>query len=496
MSPIEKKEDVQAHFDSIAKDYDKWKQKNAYYYNNLKGFIKRIVVPGGRVLEIGCATGNILASTQPSRGVGIDISEEMIKLAREKYPHLEFLSTPIENFKGDEKFDYIIMVDVADHVYDIMDVFTAVAHHCHPTTRIILTTISPWWQPIFTLMEKIGAKMPEGPHNFVEISNITNMLELLDFKVNFSGYMLLFPKYIPIFSYLANTIGVRLWGLRRLSPVQYMVIQPSGKNEVNLRLGCSVVIPCYNEEGNIEEAIRKIPKMGKYTEIIVVNDGSKDRTAEKVRALQKEYQNLKLIDYSPNRGKGHAVQKGFESATQEVLMILDADISVPPEELPRFFNPLNKAQAQFVNGTRLVYPMEDQAMRTLNLLGNKIFGQIMSFITKQNLSDTLCGTKAFYKNDFKFMKMGLDKWGDFDFLFGAAKLGSRILEIPVHYKSRRSGESKMKTFRHGIHLLCACVRGFRELVVDTPDETLNLSSRFPKFWKFDTDAPSERETKK
>ena len=162
MTPIERKENVEEHFNSIAKDYDKWKKKNAYYYRGLKGFINRVVKPGSSVLEIGCGTADILASTQPSRGVGIDISPEMIKLASQKYPQYEFIGTPIEDFRSEEKFDYIIMVDVIDHVYDIMDVFKAVHRHCHPATRIVLTTASPWWDPVFMLMEKFGAKMQIG----------------------------------------------------------------------------------------------------------------------------------------------------------------------------------------------------------------------------------------------------------------------------------------------------------------------------------------------
>jgi len=173
---------------------------------------------------------------------------------------------------------------------------------------------------------------------------------------------------------------------------------------------------------------------------------------------------LKLIDYSPNKGKGNAVKMGFEAATEEVIMILDADMTVAPEELPRFFHPLNRGLCQFVNGTRLIYPREGQSMRFLNQLGNRTFCLLMSFIIGQTLSDTLCGTKALYKKDFKNIKMGLDKWGDFDLLFGAAKAYSRILEIPVHYKSRKSGESKMKSFQHGIHLVWACFLGFRELI--------------------------------
>jgi glycosyltransferase involved in cell wall biosynthesis len=149
-------------------------------------------------------------------------------------------------------------------------------------------------------------------------------------------------------------------------------------------------------------------------------------------------------------------------------MILDADIAVPPEELPRFFEPLNKGICDFVNGSRMVYPMEKESMRFLNLLGNKAFGLIMTFLVGQNITDTLCGTKALYKKDFKYIKMGADKWGDFDLLFGIAKLGGIIVEMPVHYMARKSGKSKMKTLQHGIHLLRACFRGFKELILRSP----------------------------
>ncbi len=464
MSPIAEKKVVEEHFDEIAKNYDYWKKKNWYYYATIKAHLSRIVPPQASVLEVGCGTGAILNSLNPSRGVGIDISSEMVKLASQKFPQHTFIHSPIEDLKLDEKFDYIIMVDVVDHVYDVMSVFENLYRFCKPTTQIILTTINPWWDPILHVMEKIGAKMPEGPHNFIEKRNLGKMIELLDFSISYSGYMLLFPKHIPLLSFLANSLGTRIGILNKFSSVQHMIIQPVSKNETNLNYGCSVIIPCYNEAGNIEEAIRRIPRMGKYTEIIVVNDGSKDNTAQVVRGLEKEFPNLKLIDYSPNRGKGQAVQAGFDAATQEVIMILDADISTPPEELPRFFNPINQGRCQFVNGTRMVYPMEEQAMRMANLFGNKLFGFTMSFITQQHLTDTLCGTKALLKKDYLRMSWGLDKWGDFDLLFGAAKIGSKIMEVPVHYLSRKSGESKMKAFQHGMHLMRACWLGFRELV--------------------------------
>ncbi|MCK5082007.1 MAG: glycosyltransferase, partial [Candidatus Omnitrophica bacterium] len=348
MTPIIGKESVEEHFDKIAPDYDDWKRKNSYYYSTIKAFISRIIPPGSNVLEVGCGTGDILASMAPARGVGIDISKKMVELASEKYPRYTFIHSPIENLELEEKFDYIVMVDVVDHVYDVMDVFKQVHKFCKPTTRIILTTINPWWDPILSVMEKLGAKMPEGPHNFIEKCNLKRMAEVEDFSVSYSGYHLLFPKKIPILSFLANSIGVRTWLINKFSSVQYMIMQTLPRNTTNLDLGCSVIIPCHNEEDNIQEAIKRVPHMGKGTEIVVVDDGSNDSTSQKVKEMMEFYPNLKLVTYPNNEGKGAAVKKGFEAATKEVVMVLGADLSVSPEELPRFFEPLNKGICQFV----------------------------------------------------------------------------------------------------------------------------------------------------
>ncbi len=457
---------VKEHFDSIASDYDRWKKKNSYYYDNLKSLIARSVRPGSSVLEIGCATGDILAAGQPAKGVGVDLSPGLIKIAREKHPGYTFHCSPIEEFDAEDTFDYIIMVDLIDHVTDLIDVFNKAYKFCHPTTKVIITTINPWWEPLLSAAEKIGAKMPEGPHNFLEQRNLSKIIESLDFTIAQSGYRLLLPKRVPVLSFLANAVGTRIWGLNKLSFVHYMILRPLPKNETDLGLSCSVVIPCHNESGNIQEAVRRVPAMGKGTEIIVVNDGGTDDTARAVEELRPQYPNLKLIDYPKNRGKGYAVKRGFDEAENEVLMVLDADLSVPPEELPRFFGLLNKGVCDFVNGTRMIYPLQDQSMRFANMIGNKIFALIMTFMAGQDLTDTLCGTKALYKRDYRHIEMGLDKWGDFDLLFGALKLESKICEMPVHYKARVTGESKMKSFRHGLHLLKACFRGFRELVLE------------------------------
>jgi len=459
-----KEEAVRDHFDNIAGEYDSWKKKNNYYGRGLRSVIEKYVRPGAKVLEVGCATGDMLASAEPSRGVGIDVSGEMIKIARDKYPGHEFICSDIENLDLDEKFDFILMIDLVDHVSDLVSLLKTVRKFCHPTTKIVVTTINPWWGPVLSLMERVKAKMPEGPHNFVEKRNLAKMIEFSDLSIAYSAYALLFPKYIPLLSFLANTIGTKIWGINKLSFVQYMILHADPVNQTNLGKGCSVIIPCYNEEDNIEEAVNRVPRMGAKTEVIVVDDGSTDGTRRKVEKMIEEGKDIKLVRYAKNAGKGYAVQKGFENAQEDIIMILDADMSVLPEELPLFFDLLNKGLCDFVNGTRMLYPMEAQAMRFLNLFGNKVFSLMLTFISGQHLTDTLCGTKALFKKDFKYIKMGSDKWGDYDLIFGAAKMGLRIMEMPVHYCARKADLSKMKTFSHGIHLLKITFKAFKDIV--------------------------------
>ena len=231
----------------------------------------------------------------------------------------------------------------------------------------------------------------------------------------------------------------------------------------NKSFSCSVIIPCYNEEESITECIKRVPEMGKFTEIIVVDDGSTDGTKDIVKTLLSRYNNLKLISYSPNKGKGFAVRKGFDAAKGDILMILDADMAVPPEELCRFFTVVEEDKADAVNGTRMVYPMEEGAMTGLRHFGNKIFALIFTLLMKRRITDTLCGTKVILKKDYKRMQMGKCPWGDFDILIGIAKLNLRMKEIPIHYKKRKKGKSKMRIFKDGSVFLKMCWYGFEEL---------------------------------
>ncbi|MFC1498665.1 glycosyltransferase [Verrucomicrobiota bacterium] len=460
------KAEIKNHFELIAADYDKWKSKNRYYYDALKRFFRRNVNTGNSVVEYGCGTGDIIDAVDAGKKVGLDIAEEMIAKARGKYPDITFCQHDCETTYGEEgEFDVAILADIIDHITDILKLYESVNRSLRIGGRMCISTINPLWDPIFKLTEKLGLKMPEGEHNFVPNRQLINFLPLRGFRFIESGAELLFPKKIPLISDFINWFAPKIPVLNRFCVVQTIIAEKirDYPEEYNTDLSCSVIIPCYNEEANVESCIARIPPMGKWTEIVVVDDGSSDRTADITRRLEKKDKRIKLISYLPNRGKGYAVKQGLNNASGDVMMICDADMTVMPEELSLFFRPIAEGIAEFVNGTRMIYPMEKQAMRFLNQIGNFFFGAVLSWLMSQRISDTLCGTKALRRSDYPKIPMGADKWGDFDLLFGAAENKLNIIEMPVHYKARTGGESKMRPFKHCMVLLKVCFLAFLRL---------------------------------
>lgn len=460
-----KKTDIKEHFDEIAEKYDYYKKKNWYYYFQLKDFYRSMIPTGTNVLEIGCGTGDILSSVDPGRGVGIDINPKMIEIAQKKHPNLEFMVSETENLKVEEKFDYIILADMVEHLEDVWIAINEMKKVTTPESRIIISSINPLWSIPLHIAENLKLKMPEWPHNWMSSKVLKPLFILNDFEIIDEGYRILLPKKIPILSGLTNSIFHRLPLIKNLGLVQYVIVKPKpseGLESAEDELTVSVIIPAYNEEGNIRQCVERTPHMGKQTEIIVVDDGSTDGTLEVIKSLSNK-DKCRIVHYSKNEGKGVAVKKGLDAAKGDVLMILDADMTVPPEELPRFLKPLAGGKARFVNGTRMVYPMENQAMANLHLIGNSFFSRIFTWLLSQYVSDTLCGTKALFKNDYTKMTMKEPSWPDYDLLFGAAKLGLKIVEMPIHYKRREAGESKMRTFKHGFLLMKMCLNGFMKL---------------------------------
>lgn len=443
---IPNKEEVRNHFEAIAVEYDYWKKRNNYYYSLLKGFFKKHIPAGSSVVEFGCATGDILASCQPKRGLGIDLSEAFVELARKKHPQYQFIAADAEKFSGEEKFDFCIMSDLLDHVSDIPAVIERAHEILKPGGKLIISTINPLWNPVFGVLERLHMKMPEGPHCFIPNRFIEFFCQMNGFKTT-KGALIFIPVRIPLISPLLNKIMPRVPVILETCWVQTLVAQKlQGPQK---KTSCTILITVYNEEKNIEACIRRIPALNREYEILVVNDGSTDATASIVDKLQREFKDLRMISFEQNKGKAIAVEKGIEEARKDAVVILDADMAVAPEEIPLFLEPLDTNVADFVNGTRLVYDMEKKAMAQIRRIANYTLALMFSAVIKCRITDTLCGTKAFLKKNFMGIKISEERWGDLVLLCAASSKGLRIAEIPISYHTRIAGESKMRFFSDG-----------------------------------------------
>jgi glycosyltransferase involved in cell wall biosynthesis len=339
---------------------------------------------------------------------------------------------------------------------------------------------------VLALGEKLGMKMPQPDQNWLSMDDVSSILRLSEFHVDYAQAALLIPRRVPLGDAI-NTFAARNRLLRHLCLIQYHVAtyRPPTQAQLARReaLTVSVVVPCRNEVGNVESAVERIPQMGRRTEIIFIDGESTDGTVEKIEeviAAESGHRDIKLMHQVPQGtgeqphrmlklGKGDAVRKAFAAASGDILMILDADLTVPPEDLPKFFFPLADGMIDFANGCRLVYPMQDEAMRFANLLGNRFFGVAFSWLLDQPVKDTLCGTKALFKRDYERIVANrhyfgeFDPFGDFDLLFGAARLHMKIADIPIRYRRRMAGVSKVSVLRHGILLARMTLIGFYKL---------------------------------
>lgn len=451
-------EALAAYFDPMADNWELYREKNAYYHQTLRALFRTYVPPEVSVLELGCATGDLLAAVQPSRGVGIDLSRRMVEKARSKHPQLEFIEADATFFDTEERFDRILIHNALEYVEDIQGLLRNCRRLLKPRGRVLISSVNPMWTPLLRLGERHRLCIPDARRNFVTGQDTANLLSLNGFEIVKLTRRMLLPKKIPVLTSLINLVAAHTPVVRRLCIAEFVVARPAALPGDDFSV--TVVVPCYNEAGNIEECVRRIPRMGRHTEVIVVDDGSRDGTAGLVKPELNPAVDVRCIAYQPNRGKLNAVRTGFEAARGDILMILDADMTVPPEDLPSFYRPLRDGLADFINGTRLIYPMATGAMKLQNFVGNKLFGLLVSWLTGIHLSDTLCGTKAFFREDYRHFSIGYDPWGDFNYLFGGARLGSKVLEVPIHYQERRAGQSKMKALRHTWALLKACWAAF------------------------------------
>lgn len=459
---------LQDYFEQLAPNRDKWKRRNRFYHKILAKQFSFIIPEGSKVLELGCGTGDLLHLVKPSLGVGVDFSEKMISIAKGKYPDLEFHIADAADYKSDIEFDYIILSDLLSSLWDIQAVLHNLKNLVNARTKIIISAYNYLWEPTLKLGESIGAKDKQPLQSWLSVKDINKLLKLENFEIIKVDRKLLFPKYIPVINLLFNVFLANLPGINRLNLINIISARPL--IEKHKEHSVSIVIPARNEKGNIENAIKRTPAFGTHQEFIFIEGNSQDNTYEEILRVKKAYpdKDIKVMRQT-GKGKGNAVREAFEAANSDILMILDADLTTPPEDMVKFYNALAYNHGEFINGCRLVYPMEKEAMRFLNYLGNKFFGWFFSYLIGQQIKDTLCGTKVLFKKDYKLIQANrkyfgeFDPFGDFDLIFGAAKLNLKITEVIVRYRDREYGSTQISRFRHGLLLIKMSIFAARKI---------------------------------
>lgn len=448
-----------ARWNSVAIQADSWEGFGVYYHERINEVYRFFVQPGSRVLEIGCGTGDLLASVKPLFGVGIDFSIEMLSRAKKRHPSLHFFLSDAHkyNLKKTISFDYIILSDLLNDLWDVQTVLEGLRCYCHDRTRLMINSYSHLWEIPLTLTKKLGLAKPVLNQNWLTNEDIDNLLKLSGFETINRWQEIILPLKIPLLTPFMNHFLVKFWPFRELAVTNFFIARkiPESKPPENYP-SVSIVIPARNEEGNIAKIFQTIPEFLRLPELIFVEGHSQDQTWHEIeqQIQNNPAQNCVLLRQS-GKGKGNAVQEGFEKASGDILMILDADLTVPFEYLPRFYEALASGRGEFINGVRLIYPKGKHSMRFMNLVGNKLFSLAFSWILGQPIKDTLCGTKALWRSDYLRIAQhrayfgNFDPFGDFDLILGASKLRLKFIDLPIRYQERKYGTTNIKRWKHG-----------------------------------------------
>ncbi len=462
--------EIKRFLDSVADERETFIQRNRYYYVLLERLLSDHIPPDQRVCHFGCDTTRFLETFRPSRGVGICLSDRFVELCSRRAPGYSFYGDQWEEALAGETFDYIVLTNPG-YLFDIQDALHRLNALVHHRTKIIIVNSNYLWEPLFVVAEKLHLLMPQltQKQNWIPTHVITNMIQMAGMELVRWDSHALVPFFIPFVSWFCNKFLSSIFPFRYFSMTHIMIARTRMAPPRPVRV--SVIVPCKDEKGHIEQIVERMVDLGDGTELVFVDDRSTDGTGNEVRRCAELYPeiNIRCVE-GPGVSKGEAVRVGFRAATGDILAILDADIAVAPEELPKSVAPLIKGHADFVNTVRFVYPQQGGAMRWLNIMGNKAFAWLFSIILQQRIGDTLCGTKVFWKKDYENIErykdfwVWRDRWGDFEQLLGASKLGLKIIDVPVHYMERSYGETKMSNrLENGLLMLRVSLAGLFKL---------------------------------
>ena len=449
------------HWEQVAERLKTWKGWGGAYQRRLAKIYRYLIPEGQRVLEIGCGAGHLLAALKPAYGVGVDFSAGMVERARSAHPQLHFVQADAHELDVQGPFDVIVLSDLVNDLWDVQTAFDRLKPLCTSSSRILVNYYSRLWELPLRAARALGLAAPNLYQNWLTPSDVENLLALANFEPIRTWEEVILPLDIPLLAPLFNRFLVRLWPFNHLALTHFTLARPAPvRRDVPEKPVVSVLVPARNEAGNVPAIFARVPEMGAGTELIFVEGNSTDNTYDAIQqAIAANPQRRSVLLRQPGVGKGDAVRAGFDVAQGDILMILDADLTVPPEDLPRFYEALGAGKGDFINGVRLVYPMEKDAMRFFNFLGNKFFSMVFSWLLGQPVKDTLCGTKVLWKQDYRTIAANrsyfgdFDPFGDFDLLFGAARLNFKIMDLPIRYRERTYGTTNIQRWKHGWLLL-------------------------------------------
>lgn len=431
-----------------------------YYKEILKNLYRFFVPPNVRVLALGSSSADLLAELKPSSGLSVELCPRSRNRTRDLDNYRRDVKADAADYSSQRPFDYIIACDLVNIMPDVHATLTHARAASHSGTRIVLNYFNIWWLPIFSICRGFGIKLVSHSLTWLSKADLMNLLDLAGWEVVKTDERILCPLPIPIFSGVVNRWIAPLPIIRRCCLTFFVVARPKPVVASDRDFTCTVVIPAMNESGNIEAVIRRTAELGKGTELILINGNSTDDTWEVIQAMKQRYSHRNIVAIQQTtQGKGGACREALAKATGEIIFILDADLTTPPEELPKFYEAIRIGQADFVNGVRFVYSMEKGAMRFLNIIGNRFFSRVFTWLLGQRIRDTLCGTKVLSRENYQQIAADeegfgdVDPFGDFALILGALKMNLKIQDLPVRYCARTYGKTNINRWRDGMILL-------------------------------------------
>lgn len=454
-------ENFKARLARIASHYDARAERpskaSLSYRKALAHYLRLIIPRDASILEIGCADGAMLELLGNRQVAGIDLSPKQIEKACRNLPDGQFAVEAAETFRSDGKFDYVLIHDTLHTCVDVQAAMENARSAATAKTRLVVTYYNLLWRPVLALCDFLGLRKEPPAANWLAPSDVRNLATLSGWSLVREEARLLVPVEIPLVGTFINRLLAPLLSPLCLAHIAVFRLTDAAKRRAEK---VSVVVPARNEAGNIQNALDRLPRLAPHTELIFVEGNSTDDTWDAIQALQTTRPDITLLKLrQTGRGKGDAVRAGFQAATGDILMILDADLTVSPEELPKFVAALESGVAEYANGVRLVYPMDKRAMRFFNLCANKFFAIAFSWLLGQDIKDTLCGTKVLWREDYLRIAANrsyfgdFDPFGDFDIIFGATKANLRMVDVPIRYRERIYGTTNIQRWRHGAILL-------------------------------------------